>query len=372
MKKSVEGDFIKINEWLLPLSWIYGMGVSLRNWCFNIGLFRQHSFSTPVISVGNLTVGGCGKTPHVEYLISILQEKHKVAVLSRGYKRKSKGFILADKDTTMPMIGDEPYQMKQKFPNVHIAVDADRVKGINRLINDEETKDTDVVLLDDAYQHRYVKPGVNILLVDYHRLIIYDKLLPAGRLRESKDGKERADLVIVTKCPQELRPMDYRVLTKAMALRPYQKLYFTGIAYDELRSFEDGNSRPLSSIMPDEQILLITGIASPEQIIQDLSAYSTNITALSYPDHHQFQSSDIKKINKTFAEMKGPKFAVITEKDATRLSHIDGLSDEVKKKLFVLPIHIEFKLDQQANFDEYIRSYVVKNSRHNVLARKDK
>ncbi len=372
MKKSVEGDFIKINEWLLPLSWIYSLGVSIRNWCFDIGMLRKHSFTTPVISVGNLTVGGCGKTPHVEYLISLLQEKHKVAVLSRGYKRKSKGYILADKDTTMPMIGDEPYQMKQKFPDIHVAVNADRVKGINRLISDEETKDTDVVLLDDAYQHRYVKPGVNILLVDYHRLIIYDKLLPAGRLREPKDGKERADLVIVTKCPEGLKPMDYRVLTKAMALRPYQKLFFTSIAYDSLRSYEGSNTRPLSSIMPDEQIMLISGIASPEQMIQDLSAYSSNITSLSYPDHHQFSASDIKKINKTFEGMNGSKMAIITEKDATRLNHIEGLSDEVKKNLYVLPIHIEFKLDQQANFDEYIKSYVVKNSRHSVLVRKDK
>lgn len=364
----MEGDFIKINEWLLPLSRIYGLGVNLRNWCFEAGILRQHSFNTPVISVGNLTVGGCGKTPHVEYLISLLKDEHKVAVLSRGYKRKSKGFVLATEESTMPQIGDEPFQMKKKFPGIHIAVDANRVKGIKRIINDEATKNTDVILLDDAYQHRYVKPGINILLVDYHRLIIYDKLLPAGRLREPKYGKERADIVIVTKCPAQLKPMDYRVLTKALALRPYQKLFFTGIAYDHLRSYLNGNSRPLASIMPDEQILLISGIASPEQITHDLEAFSKNIKTLTYPDHHQFSKSDIKKINKTFEEIKGAKIAVITEKDATRLQHIDGLSDEILSKLYILPIHIEFKLDQQTNFDTFIKNYLIKNSRQRLLA----
>lgn len=339
----------------------------MRNWCFEAGILRKHSFSTPVISVGNLTVGGCGKTPHVEYLISLLQNENKVVVLSRGYKRKSKGYVLATKQTSMPQIGDEPFQMKLKFPNVHIAVDANRVKGIKRIINDNETKDTDVILLDDAYQHRYVKPGVNILLVDYHRLIIYDKLLPAGRLREPKEGKERADIVIVTKCPSELRPMDFRVLTKAMDLRPYQKLFFTGIAYDTLRKFTDGNSRPLSSIMPDENILVISGIASPEQITHDLEIYSKNIKTLTYPDHHQFSNSDIKKINNVFEKINGPKFIIITEKDAARLKHIEGFSKEVLDNLYVLPIHIEFKLNQQDKFDEYIKSYVVKNSRHSIL-----
>lgn len=363
----MEGDFIKINDWLLPLSWLYGLGVKIRNWCFDVGILKQHSFTTPVISVGNLTVGGCGKTPHVEYLISLLRKKSHVSVLSRGYKRKTRGYVLADENTTMPEIGDEPFQMLQKFSGINIAVCADRVKGIRRLLSDEATSDTDVILLDDAYQHRYVKPGLNILLVDYHRLIIYDKLLPAGRLREPQSGKERADIVIVTKCPPELRPMDYRVLTKAMALRPYQKLYFTCVAYDSLRAMSDGNTRPLSSIMPDEQVLLIAGIASPEQILSDLSVYSHNIQALTYSDHHQFTRSDISKINQRFAEMKGPKIAIITEKDATRLRHVEGLDPEVFNHLYVLPIHVEFKLDHKENFDERILSYVMKNSKHSVL-----
>jgi len=366
----MEGDFIKINEWLLPLSWFYGFGVSVRNWCFEAGILRQHSFSTPVISVGNLTVGGCGKTPHVEYLISLLKDDKQVAVLSRGYKRKSKGFVLATNETTMPQIGDEPFQMKQKFPEIHVAVDADRVKGIKHLLKDEATKNTDVILLDDAYQHRYVKPGINILLVNYHRLVIYDKLLPAGRLREPKVGKERADAVIITKCPSDLKPMDYRVLTKAMELRPYQKLFFTGIKYDSLRGFREGNTRLLASLKPDEQILLISGIASPDQIIHDLAPYSQNIKTLTYPDHHQFSASDFKKINKTFEGMTGEKIAIITEKDAARLQHVEGLSEDILSKLYILPIHIEFKLDKQNDFDTYIKSYVMKNARHRVTSYK--
>jgi len=220
-----EGDYIKITEWLLPLSWLYGLGVGFRNWLFDLGLLKQRSFAIPVIAVGNITVGGSGKTPHVEYLIRLLKDVVRVGVLSRGYKRKSKGYVLADDNTTAREIGDEPYQMKQKFPDVYVAVDKNRCQGVDRLTHDEETHDVDVILLDDAYQHRYIKPGINILLVDYHRLIIYDKLLPAGRLRESLNGKGRADIVIITKCPKDLKPMEFRVLTKAMNLYPYQELY---------------------------------------------------------------------------------------------------------------------------------------------------
>ena len=161
-----EGDLIKINDWLLPLSWIYGGMVRFRNWLFDIGLKKSQSFSIPIISVGNITVGGSGKTPHVEYLIRLLHDKVKIAVLSRGYKRKTSGYVLADKDTTMSEIGDEPFQMHSKFDDIYVAVDAKRVRGIEKLQNEEPTKDVDVVLLDDAFQHRYVKPGINILLVD--------------------------------------------------------------------------------------------------------------------------------------------------------------------------------------------------------------
>lgn len=365
----MEGDFIKINEWMLPLSWLYGLGVRLRNQLFELGILKSRSFDVPVISVGNITVGGSGKTPHVEYLINLLKDKMKIAVLSRGYKRKSKGYILANKDTEMRLIGDEPYQMKKKFKDIHVAVDKNRCHGIERITNDEETKNTDVILLDDAYQHRYVKPGINILLVDYHRLIIYDKLLPAGRLREPQSGKSRADIVIITKCPKDLKPMEYRVIIKAMNLYPYQQLYFTTLEYDNLKPVYCGNDRKLDSIRKDENILLLTGIASPKQMIYDLKPYTEKITPLTYPDHHQFTKKDIERINEEFADMPSPKMIVTTEKDNSRLFGMDGLSDEVRHNMYVLPVRIKFMLEQEEEFNHKIISYVQKNSRNSILAK---
>ena len=365
----MEGDFIKINEWLLPFSWLYGLGVGIRNTLFDLGILKSRSFDVPVISVGNITVGGSGKTPHVEYLIRLLHNKYRVAVLSRGYKRKTKGYILANENSTMSDIGDEPYQMHTKFKNVSIAVDRNRCNGIERITNDEPTKDTDVILLDDAYQHRYVKPGINILLVDYHRLIIYDKLLPAGRLRESKEGKTRADIVIVTKCPKDLKPMSFRVLSRAMDLFPYQQLYFTCLKYGDLHSLFNNSTRPLTDIKPNEHTLLITGIASPEQMVEDLSPYCKNITSLKFSDHHQFNADDVEKINSTFAMMQTPRLIITTEKDATRLENIEGLSEEVRNSIYTLPVEVQVMLDQQEKFDEVILSYVQKNSKNSTLTK---
>lgn len=365
----MEGDFIKINEWMLPLSWLYGLGVRLRNHLFELGILKSRSFDIPVISVGNITVGGSGKTPHVEYLIMLLKNNCKVAVLSRGYKRKSKGFVLADAKTRMTDIGDEPYQMKTKFPDVHVAVDKNRCHGIDMLTSGETTKDTDVILLDDAFQHRYVKPGINILLVDYHRLIIYDKLLPAGRLREPQSGKARADIVIVTKCPKDLKPMEYRVIIKAMNLYPYQQLFFTSLDYDDLYSVFGNTKRPLDSIKRTDNILLLTGIASPKQLANDISEYTSNITQLNFPDHHQFTAKDIERINSTFSNMPSPKIIITTEKDTARLADMDGLSDDVRQSLYKLPIRVKFMLDQEDEFNNKIIGYVQKNSKNSILAK---
>ena len=365
-----EGDFIHINEWLIPLSWLYGIGVGFRNQLFNIGLLKQHDYDIPIISVGNITVGGAGKTPHVEYLIRLLKDKVKVAVLSRGYKRKTHGYVLANDSSTVTDIGDEPYQMKQKYQDVHIAVDKKRVDGIAHITDDAETNDTDVILLDDAFQHRYVKPGINILLVDYHRLIIYDKLLPAGRLREPQSGKNRADIVIITKCPKDLKPMEFRVLTKAMNLYPYQSLYFTTIEYESLTPlFAKEKSTIEKEALEDKHVMLITGIASPKQIIIDLKPHVKEMTTLAFSDHHQFKSKDIMKINETFNAIKGEKIIVTTEKDATRLEQLEGLSEEVKQNLYVLPIKVKFMINQEEEFNDKIIDYVRKNSRNSILVK---
>ena len=364
-----EGDLIKINDWLLPFSWIYGSIVRFRNRLFDMGLKKSKSFSIPIISVGNITVGGSGKTPHVEYLIRLLHDKAKIAVLSRGYKRKSHGYVLAEESTTMPEIGDEPFQMHQKFSDIYVAVDAKRARGIENLQNDEATKDVDVVLLDDAFQHRYVKPGINILLVDYHRLIIYDKMLPAGRLREPLSGKNRADIVIITKCPKDLKPMEFRVLTKAMDLYPFQKLYFTSIDYDTPKGVFEEKQIELDKLQ-NYHVLLLTGIASPKQMEHDLKPMTKDITNLSFGDHHSFKGKDIDRINDAFESMPEPRIIITTEKDAVRLRETEGLYEKVKSNMYELPIKVSFMLDQQDNFNEKIISYVRKNSRNSILAKR--
>ena len=366
-----EGDFIKINEWLLPFSWLFEMIVRLRNTLFDMEIIKSRAYDVPVISVGNITVGGAGKTPHTEYLVRLLKKHVKVAVLSRGYKRKTRGYLLANSQSTMQEIGDEPMQMKTKFPDLTIAVDGNRRRGIDRLTHDEDTKDTDVILLDDAFQHRYVKPGINILLVDYHRLIIYDKMLPAGRLREPQSGKNRADIVIVTKCPKDLKPMEFRVLTKAMNLYPYQSLYFSMIDYNDLIPvYENGKgSLPLQSIQ-GKNILLLTGIASPDQLIVDLKEYQTQITQLAYADHHHFSRKDQEHINAVYEAMEEPKMIITTEKDAARLHTAEHLTQEVCDAMFALPIKVRFLLDQEENFNNQIISYVRKNSRNSILVKR--
>ena len=364
----MEGDFIKINEWLTPLSWFYGLGVNIRNFLFDTGLRKSRSFKTPVISVGNITVGGTGKTPHVEYLVRLLQDHLRLAVLSRGYKRKTSGFVIADNTTKMSDIGDEPFQMKQKFPKVTVAVDHSRADGISRLTkNDSKDADVDVVLLDDAFQHRQLKPGINILLVDYHRLIIYDKLLPAGRLREPLKGKNRADIVIVTKCPKDLKPMEFRVITKAMDLFPYQRLFFSTLDYDAPQPvFREHGKHKVLGELKDTNVLLLTGIASPRQLSEDLTPHVGSIRPLTFSDHHYFSHKDVELINDTFDAMPSPKCIITTEKDAVRLRATDGLSDDVRRNLYQQPVRVSLLLDQEETFNQYIIDYVRKNARRHI------
>ncbi len=366
----MEGDLIKINEWLLPFSWLYGIGVKIRNELFEIGVLKSKSYDIPVISIGNITVGGTGKTPHTEYLIRLLQKRYKVAVLSRGYKRKSKGFVLAQPDTPMHAIGDEPYQMKQKFPDIYVAVDKDRRNGIEALCNKQVAPGTEVILLDDAFQHRYVKPGINILLVDYHRMICDDKLLPAGRLREPIEGKRRANIVIVTKCPKDMKPMEYRVIRKRLKLYPYQSLYFSTLKYGSLSHLFRKEQLSLKETVRHKNIMLLTGIASPEQMKMDLENHGAKTTPMAFEDHHYFSVKDIAEINKSFSRMPEPKLVVTTEKDATRLKNLKGLSEEVQNALYALPIEIEILQNQQESFNENITGYVFKNSRNSILAKK--
>lgn len=364
----MEGDWIKINEWLYPLSWLYRMGVGIRNKLFDWGILPSEAFDVPVISVGNITVGGTGKTPHVEYLVRLLKEVCTVAVLSRGYKRSTRGFLLADESTTAREIGDEAYQMKLKYPFISMAVDKNRREGI-RLLSDNQQ--TGVILLDDAFQHRYVRPGINILLTDYHRLICDDALLPAGRLREPKKSKDRANIVIVTKCPRTIKPMDFRVLSKALSLYPYQKLFFTTFKYTHIYPLFTNKKQDISltEILEDEEILLVAGVAQPKQVEDDLAIYCKHITLMPFSDHHSFKERDLIRIREAFDNLKGKhKRIITTEKDAARLRTI--VNDEVlKENLFVLPVEVEFLLDEEEQFNQTIIGYVQKNSRNSVLVK---
>ena len=362
---------VKINKWLYPASWIYGAGVWLRNKLFDWGYYKERSFDLPIICIGNITVGGTGKTPHTEYLIRLLQKSFQVAVLSRGYKRKSKGFVLAKEHTPVHQIGDEPFQMKQKYPHIHMAVDANRCNGIEQLCRKSETAETDVILLDDAYQHRYVKAGLNILLVDYNRMINEDTLLPAGQMREHESGKYRAQIVIITKCPIDMKPVEYRVLTKQMNLHAYQQLYFTTLKYGNLRPlFNGGKEYPITRIHPEVEILLVTGIATPLKLKKDLTSNIRNtIHTLAFRDHHDFTKEDMMNIERQFHRLtENKRMIVTTEKDAVRMASHPALPESIKPYIYVLPIEIAFLQDQQDSFNQNILNYVNKNSRNSQLS----
>lgn len=354
---------------MLPLSLLYGAGISLRNALYNLGILKSHTYGIPIIDVGNITVGGTGKTPHIEYLVRLLSSKYKVAILSRGYKRKSHGYVLADQDTPMVKIGDEPWQMKQKFPDVYVAVDTNRCRGIERLCTDSTTRDVQVILLDDAYQYRHVKPGLNILLIDYHRMITEDRLLPAGRLREKIEAKDRADIVVVTKCPPAVTPMGFRVLRSVLHLKPFQELYYSSIQYGALTCVDTGESLRLEELRSRNiHILLLMGIGNPLQMEQDIRRYAQHVTSMPFADHHYYSSQDLSLIKDKFEQMPAPRIIVTTEKDASRLQNHKNLNPEISKSIYVLPIEVQFMRDEGKTFNQKIKDYVRENSRNSNLA----
>ena len=360
---------VKIHHWLYPLSWLYGIGVCLRNKLFDWGWLRSKSFDVPVICVGNLAVGGTGKTPHTEYLIRLLQHAGiNVATLSRGYKRKSKGYVLATAGSSVQQIGDEPYQIKGKFPDIRVAVDENRCHGIGQLL-ELKNPAVDVVLLDDAFQHRHVKAGMNILLTDYHRLLCDDVLLPAGRLREPASGKNRAQIVIVTKCPDNIKPIDFNIITKRLHLYPYQQLYFSRFRYGSLMPLFPEKAKKRISCTGDEQVLLVTGIASPTPLVEEVKSYTSHVSLLVFGDHHDFSTKDVQLIEGRFLQLaEGKRLIITTEKDAARLKSHPALGGALKPYIYVLPIEIEFLQNQQYIFNQNIIGYVRTYSRNRSLS----
>lgn len=351
----------KIVTALTPLSWVYGLAVEFRNNLFDNDILNQKEYPVPIICVGNLTVGGTGKTPHIEYIIDLLSDQFKVAVVSRGYKRKSKNLQVVKINSDVKTVGDEPLQIKMKYPDTTVIVDKVRRNAIEYLLAQERELQPDVILLDDGYQHRYVKPSLSILLVDSNRPIYEDKLLPAGRLREPLRRKDRASIVVVTKCGSDMQPIDFRIFANGLNLFPFQSLYFTSFKYNRLKSVFPAinhNSYELDDIRK-KQVLLVTGIASTKPLEEKLTKKTYSLHTLFFPDHHFYEKNDIMTIEKRFAEIQGDKIVITTEKDAVRLKTLPYLSDVLKEKLFYLPINVSFlENTENESFNKKIINHV--------------
>lgn len=351
---------------LLPISILYGIGTSIRNWLYNKGYIPIYEKPAAIIAIGNLTMGGTGKTPHVEFIISNLHSLFKIAMLSRGYKRKTKGFVLAEGGSNANMIGDEPFQVYQKYKNIPIAVCEDRSKGIDQIL--QLYPKLDAIILDDAYQHRKVKAGLSILLTDYNRLHTRDHILPGGNLRESRKESKRANIIIVTKCPQNIDQIQMKAIEKEIKPTINHEVYFSKYVYgDPYPLFKNVLKEQLcinNIISASATILLVTGIVSPRMILEFLSAYTYEIQNISFRDHHDFTIKDIKMIEKKFFEINNQsKYILVTEKDAVRLIGNKHLTDSLKNHIFVLPIRVEILNNKELSFITKITDYVTKNSR---------
>ncbi len=348
---------------LFPFSILYGLVTSLRNVLFDWSILKSHPVNSQTICVGNLAVGGTGKTPHVEYLIKLLGDQHKIAVLSRGYKRKTSGFILASDQDTAREIGDEPLQYKTKNPELKVAVDANRRQGIKKL--QELSDPPKIVILDDAFQHRSLKCELNIVISEYSNLYFQDTLMPAGYLRESKRGVSRADIIIVSKTPENASAVDIRNVIKDIKPLAHQSIFFSWLKYGELYGFQ--NNKEIISTLNDLfrfRIVLFTGIGNPKPMYTYLREYASEVTHIPYPDHHEFTLQNIAEIRDALDLFEGGnKIIVTTEKDAMRLkgSDLEDLTNTLP--LYVLPIEIDFK-DKTEDFNNTILNYARENKFH--------
>lgn len=348
---------MRINWYLFPFAIVYWLIVGVRNKLFDIDVLKSESFDKPIICVGNISVGGTGKTPHIEYLISWLKAEYQLATLSRGYKRKTKGFVIATDSSTVNDVGDEPLQIKNKFSDITVAVNEKRVDGIQNLL--KQKKIPQVILLDDAYQHRHLKAGLNILLVDCNRLITKDFMLPVGRLREPAHNHSRAELIIVTKCSDAMQPIDFRIMRKELKLFPYQKLFFTSFKYKQLVSVFNKRKVMNLSDLHGNTAMVVTGIANPKPIYTELKKAHVNVVKFEFADHHAFTSSDVQKIIKRFAEIKETnKVLICTEKDATRLKEMGSSVELTKLPLYCLPIQVSFLNGGETEFQEHIQTFI--------------
>ncbi len=337
---------------LLPFSLLYRLIVIIRNYLFDKNILKSVSFNLPIIAVGNLSLGGTGKSPMVEYLLTLLKDKYNIAVLSRGYKRKTKGYVLAGAATTALELGDEPMQFHQKFPGVAVAVGEERILAVPQILQDRP--ETNVIILDDAFQHRSVKPGFNILLTDYNNLFTRDFFLPAGNLRDQQSSYKRADVIIVTKCPANLPEEEKNEIRKEINLLPNQKIFFTAIKYGSPYHII---TKEKKTITAKDEVLLVCGIADPKPLKKYLLQHSKSFYEQSFPDHHIFTNNNIKEIRKKYDNIKAvQKIIITTEKDAVRLIKLkEKLS---KMPVFVLPVQHTFLFNEGIQFDGIIHSFI--------------
>lgn len=331
---------------------------------FKWHILKQREFPVPVVVVGNISAGGTGKTPHTEYVIDLLRYKYHIGMLSRGYKRKTKGFVLATSRSTPLDIGDEPYQIYQKFGrDISVAVCEDRCTGIEELLRLDPR--INLIVLDDAFQHRYVKPTVSIVLTEFNNPVFFDKLLPLGRLREPAKSIYRADMVVVTKCPPQLKAIEYRIFKNNLKLFPYQKLFFSRFNYTSLRPlFPDirKDAPHMSWLGQDDTVLVLSGIANPKPLVRYLKGFKATIKVKVFPDHHNFNRKDLDAITKRFNELEGKqKIIVTTEKDAVRLINNPYFPHQLKPYIFYQPVDVTFDPMNVDSFDLELQKMLLKS-----------
>jgi tetraacyldisaccharide 4'-kinase len=342
---------------LLPLSLLYGIIIWIRNKFYDLGIFKSTSFELPVISVGNLEVGGSGKTPMTEYLIRLLSG-YKLSTLSRGYGRKSTGFRWVLENDDPRLTGDEPLQVKNKFPFISVAVCENRVEGINKI-----KPGHDLVIMDDAYQHRAVKPGVSLLLFDYHTVQDFRLMLPAGNYREPFSGRKRADIIVITKTPEELSIAQQQNIESKLKLFPHQKLFFSYIRYSKnLINIFTGDLLATENLKQGTAVLLITGIAKPALLLDKVKAHTSQVVHLAYADHHQFSQKNMLKLVSDFHQLnQKEKIIITTQKDAVRLRTEEYRNLIGSLPIYEWPIETAFDVNKTADFETEILEYVKRN-----------
>ena len=337
---------------LLPISWLYWLVIAIRNWLFDKKILRSSSFGLPIICVGNIAVGGTGKSPMVEYLLELLGNRYRVATLSRGYKRRTRGYALAGPNSTALEIGDEPMQFYLKYPHIPVAVGEERVAAVPQLLHDHP--ETQAIILDDAFQHRSIRAGLNILLTDYNNLFTGDRYLPAGTLRDLKSNYKKAEVLVVTKCPEDLQKDAANTTRALIKPEPAQQLYFTTFVHGTPFHLLNGEK---TDVTRETTTLLVTGIANPQSLETMLAKTAGTVQVMRYNDHHIYTIDDLKSIRKKWNAMKGErKMIITTEKDAVRL--VKFRADLADLPFYIMPVKHQFLFNEGQAFNTTVETFI--------------